>query len=276
MISDVDRDHHRARRLLVGERAEPVPAVAAAVDAGVDRHADQHEAHAEEHPGHPRPDDVGHLPQLAAQPPALGLERRPPHEHADRHEAHVLERVDERVPHRGLEEDREVPAVEHEHVDGTATSGRRSHRTRRRGAASAPASPAGAAAEAEHRVAAPASSSGAARSAISRCWAMWADSSSSPSEWTGEKKPITHSAIPRCQKTICARGTPRRAPAGRAARADTAPRRRNQDQRPGPACSMALALQRAMITSTRRDHDIAAARARTAGSGTPRPPSAAG
>ena len=30
---------------------------------------------------------------------------------------------------------------------------------------------------------------------------MWADSSSSPSACRGEKNPITHSAIPRCQST---------------------------------------------------------------------------
>ena len=96
----------------------PCPRSPVRVDARVDRHADEHEAHAEQHPGHARADHVRHLPQLPAQPPPLGLDRRPPHEHADRHEAHVLQRVDERVPHRRLEEDGEVPAEEDEHEDG--------------------------------------------------------------------------------------------------------------------------------------------------------------
>ena len=54
------------------------------VDARVDRLADEHEGHAEEHAEHARGDDVADLPQLAAQPPALGLERRPPDEDARR------------------------------------------------------------------------------------------------------------------------------------------------------------------------------------------------
>ena len=67
----------------------PVP-LAAAVDAGVDRLADQHERHPEEHPEHPRGEDVADLPQLAAQAPALGLQRRPPDEHPGEDEARVL------------------------------------------------------------------------------------------------------------------------------------------------------------------------------------------
>ena len=31
---------------------------------------------------------------------------------------------------------------------------------------------------------------------------MWNDSRSSPSVWMGEKNPITHSAMPTCQRTI--------------------------------------------------------------------------
>ena len=114
---DVEHDHHPARELLVVDRAQPQRPLAAAVDVGVDRRADEDEAHPQEHAEEARGQDVPDLPQLAAQPAPLGLEHRPPDEHADGDEGGVLERVHERVAHRRVEEDREVPAVEHEHVD---------------------------------------------------------------------------------------------------------------------------------------------------------------
>ena len=135
-------------------------------------------------------EDVADLPQLAAQPAPLGLERRPPHQHAGEDEARVLGDVHEVVPHRALERE--------------ARGASRRARPRRRGAPRAAGAgcgtrrAAGAARERhehgarqeehEHRVAQPASSSGAPRSASSRCSAMCALSSSSASESIGRQQ----------------------------------------------------------------------------------------
>ena len=65
-------------------------------------------------PDQPRAHDVARLPELAAQPPAGGLERRDPDQDRDHEEGLVLEGVHERVVERRLERRREVPAVEHD------------------------------------------------------------------------------------------------------------------------------------------------------------------
>ena len=86
-----------AGELLVGERGHPVRAVVGVVGG----RAHDHEGHAEEHPGEPSADQVADLPQLAVQPPPLGLERRPPDQHAPEHERPVLEHVHRRAVEGG-------------------------------------------------------------------------------------------------------------------------------------------------------------------------------
>ena len=235
---------------------KPVPAVARRVDAGVDRHADEHEAHPEEHPGHPRADDVGHLPQLAAQPPPLRLERRPPDEHADRRRSSCAGARGRAGAHRRLERrPRSASRRARARRRARPPAAARSHAERRAQPADrASVTSAGRGSRKPSTgLRAPASSSGAARSAISRCWAMWAESSSSPSAWTGEKNPTTHSAIPGATGDLAARD-------GHAARAQHA--QRAQVQRLGSRARGPGRRCPAAIYATARCARAAAARSR--------------
>ena len=223
-------------------------------------------------------EDVADLPQLAAQPPALGLEHRPPHEHADGDERRVLERVHERVAHGGLEEDREVPAVEHEHVDG-----QRHERLAQDAEAAAqpvPSAPAARARRGGGRRPAPgcaarSSISGAARSAISRCWSMWKASPSSPRSSIGLSSPTIHSAIAACQATIChtRHGDAAAVQDPQRAQVEALEQDQPDDDAPCPKCG---ALEdRAAQQHEPGDHDRDDRRRRS-GSGTPPPRSGAG
>ena len=187
----------------------------APVDAGVQRRSHDHEAHPEEHPDHPRGEEVPDLPQATADPAPLGLERRPPDEHPRADEARVLRRVQPLRAHRALERRGEVPAVEHGGVD------RQRHQRAAYGAKRLAQPPLACQRDqggpgmrnASTGLRIPASRRGAPRSAISRCSAMCAESSPSPSELSPEPNAITHSPMPACHNAICVRGTrtPRRA-----------------------------------------------------------------
>ena len=199
---------------------------------------------------------------------------------ADHDEAHVLEHVHEVVPHGGLEEEREVPRVEHDRVDGqrderVAQPPERAAQPRRR----APAARARRAAGRRPAPGCAARPAGAGRrgrpagcarpcarsAACRRCVPI------------GESSAIACSESPRCQRTTCRRGTatPRRAEDPQRPHVQRLRDYEPDDDRHRPSQSGAPRL-RARARSARSRRSPRPPRSRRGGGGTPRPRCAAG